>query len=89
VKTSEGTVSSSELTHSGRGLLLDLTGGQQWETAVAGWRDRVDYVDATPVRPADPGFAAVLLRPDGHVAWADGADLDHALATWFGPRSSG
>jgi 3-(3-hydroxy-phenyl)propionate hydroxylase len=36
--------------------------------------------------------AAVLVRPDGHVAWVgDGTDagLADALTSWFGPRSSG
>jgi hypothetical protein len=51
-------------------------------------RDRVDLVRA---RSAGADFDAVLVRPDGHVAWLarTGAmpDLDalRALATWFGP----
>jgi hypothetical protein len=53
---------------------------------VTGWTDRVSHVADTS---GELDAAAVLLRPDGHVAWADGADLDHALAPWFGPRSSG
>jgi hypothetical protein len=35
---------------------------------------------------------AVLVRPDGHVAWVGhgtGAGLAEALTTWFGPPSSG
>ncbi|EHN77683.1 hypothetical protein SMCF_2793 [Streptomyces coelicoflavus ZG0656] len=59
--------------------------------AAAGWAGRVDVVTAT-ASAADRGavFAgagAVLVRPDGHVAWTGtGADdgLDAALARWFG-----
>ncbi|MFG2617163.1 rifampin monooxygenase [Streptomyces sp. NPDC048507] len=65
--------------HGGRGLLLDGTG----RLSVAGWEDRVDHV--TDVA-GDPGAPAVLLRPDGHVAWA-GEDQEKLLAPlerWFG-----
>ncbi|MFD7857698.1 rifampin monooxygenase [Streptomyces microflavus] len=67
------------LMHGGRGLLLDRTGG----LSVAGWEDRVDHVaDAAEELDAP----AVLLRPDGHVAWAgeEQKELDGALARWFG-----
>ena len=63
----------------GRGLLLDRTG----RLGVAGRDDRVGVV-------ADPGLpiaeAAVLLRPDGYVAWIgdDQAGLTAALRRWFG-----
>ncbi|WP_314194999.1 rifampin monooxygenase [uncultured Arthrobacter sp.] len=71
-----------ELTREGRGLLLDQTGG----LSVAGWADRIDHV-------ADAGgeldAPAVLLRPDGHVAWiGDGQDdLLRHLPRWFGAAS--
>ncbi|AIS02064.1 rifampin monooxygenase [Streptomyces glaucescens] len=68
-----------ELTHRGRGLLLDRTG----RLSVAGWADRVDHVvDACE----ELDVPAVLLRPDGHVAWvgADQRDLEDRLARWFG-----
>jgi hypothetical protein len=47
------------------------------------WADRVDVVAATA---GDAPAAAVLIRPDGYVAWAgeDGDGLDDALHTWFG-----
>jgi 2-polyprenyl-6-methoxyphenol hydroxylase-like FAD-dependent oxidoreductase len=68
-----------ELMREGRGLLLDQTG----RLSVAGWADRVDHVVDVSTELDVP---AVLLRPDGHVAWA-GEDqrelLDH-LPTWFG-----
>ncbi|MFI1212353.1 rifampin monooxygenase [Streptomyces sp. NPDC020802] len=68
-----------ELMHGGRGLLLDRTG----RLSVAGWADRVDHV----VDPSDELDApAVLLRPDGHVAWVgeDQQGLLNRLPTWFG-----
>src|SRR6202034_2009414 len=49
--------------HAGRGLLLDQTG----RLSVAGWADRVDHVIDVSEELDVP---AVLLRPDGHIAWA-------------------
>lgn len=76
-----------ELLHGGRPVLLDLSGGP---VDVAGnWSDRVDTVCAAA---DEPPAAALLIRPDGCVAWA--ADdfgpqcvpaLHAALARWFGP----
>ncbi|MEV8514090.1 rifampin monooxygenase [Dactylosporangium sp. NPDC051484] len=68
-----------ELTHGGRGLLLDQTG----RLSVAGWADRVDHVVDVSEELDVP---AVLLRPDGHVAWAgeDQQDLLSQLPKWFG-----
>jgi hypothetical protein len=73
-----------ELTRDGRGLLLDQTG----ELSVAGWADRIDHVADVSVELDAP---AVLLRPDGHVAWigADQEDLLRHLPTWFGAASDG
>ncbi|MFB7709286.1 rifampin monooxygenase [Streptomyces sp. NPDC056105] len=68
-----------ELMHDGRGLLLDPTGS----LSVKGWADRVDHVvDAGE----DLDVPAVLLRPDGHVAWVgeDQQDLLGHLPKWFG-----
>ncbi|MGV9345647.1 rifampin monooxygenase [Streptomyces spiralis] len=68
-----------ELMHGGRGLLLDQTG----RLSVAGWADRVDHVVDVS---AELDVPAVLLRPDGHVAWVgeDQRDLLGRLPTWFG-----
>ncbi|GAA1237515.1 rifampin monooxygenase [Pseudonocardia alaniniphila] len=68
-----------ELTHGGRGLLLDQTG----RLSVAGWADRVDHVVDVSEELDVP---AALLRPDGHVAWVgeDQQDLHNHLPTWFG-----
>ncbi|MEC3978255.1 rifampin monooxygenase [Amycolatopsis sp. H20-H5] len=68
-----------ELMRTGRGLLLDQTGG----LSVAGWADRVDHVVDVSEELAVP---AVLLRPDGHVVWAgeNQAELLGEMPKWFG-----
>ncbi|GGT44872.1 FAD-dependent oxidoreductase [Streptomyces kurssanovii] len=68
-----------ELMHEGRGLLLDGTG----RLSVEGWTDRVDHVVDVGEELDVP---AVLLRPDGHVAWVgeDQRDLLGRLPVWFG-----
>ncbi|MEU4586328.1 rifampin monooxygenase [Kitasatospora aureofaciens] len=73
-----------ERMHGGRALLLDATGGS---LSVAGWADRVDRV-VDPLEELDA--PAVLLRPDGHVAWvgAEQQSLNGALARWFGAATA-
>lgn len=68
-----------ELMRTGRGLLLDQTGA----LSAGGWADRVDHVVDVSEELDVP---AVLLRPDGHVAWAgeDQQDLETQLTRWFG-----
>jgi 2-polyprenyl-6-methoxyphenol hydroxylase-like FAD-dependent oxidoreductase len=63
----------------GRGLVLDRTE----RLTAGGWADRVDVI-ADPTAALD--VPAVLLRPDGHVAWIgeDQQDLNDHLARWFG-----
>ncbi|MFB7297715.1 FAD-dependent monooxygenase [Streptomyces rubiginosohelvolus] len=100
--TDAGPTSTAALLRDGRGLLVELTpapasaapDGVRERTAP--WAGRVRYVRATapagsPLRaPSAP--AVLLLRPDGHVAWAhteDGPSLTAALHRWFGtPRPS-
>lgn len=72
------------LMHEARGLLIDQTG----VLSVAGWTDRVDHVvDASD----DLDASAVLLRPDGHIAWSgdDERELLAQLPRWFGPPTAG
>ncbi len=68
-----------ELMRGGRGLLLDQTG----RLSVRGWADRVDHVVDVSEELDVP---AVLLRPDGHVAWVgeQQQDLLARLPAWFG-----
>ncbi|MFF9281842.1 FAD-dependent monooxygenase [Streptomyces griseosporeus] len=92
VTTANGATSSTALLRTGRGVLLDLEDNAVLRRRAHAWRDRVDIVTATPgPLPEDSplaGTAAVLLRPDGYVAWAapgSHRDLNSALTRWFGP----
>ncbi|MER5983795.1 FAD-dependent monooxygenase [Streptomyces sp. NPDC001787] len=87
-----GRTDSGTLLRPARGVLLDLDDNARLRRRAQGWRDRVDIVTATSHDiPADSplaGTAAVLVRPDGHVAWAAPGshhDLPMALDRWFGP----
>lgn len=84
-----------EALHAGRAVLLDLADDARLRDAVgAGWGDRIDVLAA---ESATAGLDAVLVRPDGHVAWAStGATPDEAIAgarsaltRWFGAESPG
>ncbi|QNP75234.1 FAD-dependent monooxygenase [Streptomyces roseirectus] len=86
------TTSSTELLRAGRGVLLDLEANPRLRARAQPWADRIDIVTAHPIPTDDVphGTAALLLRPDGHVAWAAPGshhDLPMALGRWFGtPR---
>ncbi len=90
LRTASGPTTSAALLRFGRGVLLDLSGDparQAWlREAAGGWAGRVDV--ACPLGPVDGLDAAdgVLLRPDGHVAWAGtrADDPRPALRRWFG-----
>ena len=80
-----------DLLHAGRGVVLDLADDLQVRAAAAPWADRVDVVTTAAVA-ADSleGAAAVLVRPDGYIAWIGTAEsfpstgLTDALTCWFG-----
>jgi 2-polyprenyl-6-methoxyphenol hydroxylase-like FAD-dependent oxidoreductase len=87
VQTPDGWRSIAELLTAGRGVLL--TFGAEVPGEVSGWADRVDVVHAEPT--SEIGAGAVLLRPDGRVAWTDtaGVDLLSQLAAWLGAPKPG
>lgn len=70
----------------GRGLLLDFDGSPSLAALARGWPGRIAYVAADATERL--GLCAVLVRPDGIVAWAGGElDLDQiaqAATRWFG-----
>jgi FAD binding domain len=71
----------------GKGLLLDFDGRSQLRALADRWSDRIAYV-AGDVRER-LGLSALLVRPDGVVAWATDAAPDHeqagqAASRWFG-----
>jgi 2-polyprenyl-6-methoxyphenol hydroxylase-like FAD-dependent oxidoreductase len=83
LRTPEGRTRVAELLRAARPVLLTLRDGPVHADTAKPWADRVDVVAATA---GDAPAAAVLIRPDGYVAWAgeDGDGLDDALHTWFG-----
>jgi 3-(3-hydroxy-phenyl)propionate hydroxylase len=91
--TATGPLRVYTLLHDARPALLNL--GEPGALDIAPWADRVQLLDATydgewelPVLGEVSAPAAVLIRPDGYVAWVgEGTDegLTDALTTWFGP----
>jgi 3-(3-hydroxy-phenyl)propionate hydroxylase len=81
------------LLHSARALLINF--GAPGVLDITPWSDRVQHADARyegvwelPVLGVVAAPKAVLIRPDGHVAWVgEGTDegLHDALTTWLGP----
>ena len=94
--TSNGQLRVFTLLHRARPALVnfDEPGG----VAITPWRDRVQVVDAKydgpwelPAIGAVTAPGAVLIRPDGHVAWVGDQNqtgLVDALTTWFGPPTA-
>jgi 2-polyprenyl-6-methoxyphenol hydroxylase-like FAD-dependent oxidoreductase len=90
--TADGPLRVFALLHDARPILLNL--GDAGRVDITAWAGRVQLIDATYdgawVLPALGQVAAptaVLIRPDGYVAWVgSGADLGlvDALTTWFG-----
>jgi hypothetical protein len=93
VVTANGSVRVYTLLHDARPFILNF--GQRRATDIDAWLDRVQSLDAEyagswelPVIGAVAAPSAVLVRPDGYVAWVgDGTTggLADTLKKWFGP----
>jgi flavin-dependent dehydrogenase len=91
--TASGPLRVFTLLHAARPVLLNL--GEPGSFDITPWAARVQVIDATyaglwelPVLGAITAPTAVLIRPDGYVAWVGGhthQGLHDALTTWFGP----
>jgi 2-polyprenyl-6-methoxyphenol hydroxylase-like FAD-dependent oxidoreductase len=91
--TADGPLRVFELLHDARPVLLNLSEPSGIE--ITQWADRVQLIDAEyvglwelPVLGAVTAPTAVLIRPDGYVAWVGDRTqlgLAEALTTWFGP----
>ncbi len=88
VANGDGTRRVAELARDGRPLLIDLTEGAVVAAAVADGADRLTVAVGGPV--GEVAATALLVRPDGYVAWASSEDapdteaLRDVLARWFG-----
>jgi hypothetical protein len=90
--TLDGPLRVFSLLHEAKPVLLNL--GEPGSFDIAPWADRVQLIDAEyvgawelPVLGEVTAPSAVLIRPDGCVAWVgDGTDigLRDALTSWFG-----
>jgi hypothetical protein len=90
--TANGPMRVYTLLHRARPVLLNF--GEPGSVDIAPWVDRVQQIDAQyngkwelPVVGAVEAPSAVLIRPDGYVAWAGERTqlgLTDALTTWFG-----
>ena len=92
----DGTLRLFTLLHAARGVLLNL--GEPGGLDITPWADRVQLADAKypgqwelPALGAVTAPTAVLIRPDGYVAWVGDLTqpgLADALSTWFGPPAA-
>jgi hypothetical protein len=92
LRTAYGAIRMFALLHDARPVLLNL--GEPGGFEISPWATRVRLVDAKhdgvwelPVLGEIAAPPAVLIRPDGHVAWIGDLtdpELPRALATWFG-----
>ena len=74
------------LMHSGQGILLDFDGNSSLKNLAAEYSDQIKYVSGQAKEQL--GLNALLIRPDGFIAWASDSDPDYselrkAAARWF------
>ena len=96
VVTANGPRRLFTLLHDARPLYLNF--GEPGDLDISLWADRVQQIDARyagpwelPVVGAVTAPTAVVIRPDGYVAWVGGRTqlgLADALTTWFGPPAT-
>jgi 2-polyprenyl-6-methoxyphenol hydroxylase-like FAD-dependent oxidoreductase len=94
--TADGPLRVFELLHDAKPVLLNL--GEPGGFDISPWADRVRLIDANyvgtwelPALGALTAPTAVLIRPDGYVAWVGDRThlgLPEALSTWFGPPTA-
>jgi 2-polyprenyl-6-methoxyphenol hydroxylase-like FAD-dependent oxidoreductase len=94
--TADGPLRVFALLHDARPVLLNL--GEPGGSDITPWTDRVRLIDAEyagawelPALGAVTAPTAVLIRPDGYVAWVGDRTrlgLTDALTTWFGPPNA-
>ena len=96
--TADGPLRVFGLLHAARPVLLNL--GEPGGIDITPWADRVQLCDATydgmwelPAIGEVTAPTAVLIRPDGYVAWVDAGDSTHlglrdAMTIWFGPPTA-
>ena len=95
-RCADGPLRVFELLHDARPVLLSL--GETGGFDITPWADRLELIDATymgewelPILGAVTAPAAVLIRPDGYVAWVGERTrlgLPEALTTWFRPPAA-
>lgn len=86
----DGTTVGERL-RSAKGMLLDFDARAPLQALAGSWDDRIDYVADDVTNRL--GLNAVLLRPDGIVAWASDGRADEeeaaqAASRWFGAPGS-
>ena len=92
LETRHGRTRVAELMRAARGVLLDLTADSAAAESAGDQAGRVTVITARCLTKPAPA-AALLIRPDGYVAWAaepgtpdPAVGLNQALCAWFSPR---